>query len=159
MQPTQVRTARVGDRDYIRATLTDQWGDTMVVGHGEAIDAAQLPALIAFRGVNRAGLVTYRPDVTAWEVVTLHATPPGVGVGTMLLDALRAKAVRHDVRRLWLVITNDSTRALRFCQRYGFELRALHLDAVAEARKLKPGIPLESDGIPLRHELRLELDW
>jgi N-acetylglutamate synthase-like GNAT family acetyltransferase len=159
MQPTQVRAARVPDRDYIRATLTEHWGDTVVAGHGEEMDAAQLPALVAYRGVNRVGVVTYRPDVTAWEVVTLNATPPGAGAGTALLDALRAKAIRHDVRRLWLVVTNDDTHALRFFQRYGFDLCALHRDAVTEARGRRPGIPLENDGIPVRHELRLELDW
>lgn len=159
MQPTQVRAARVADRDYIRATLTEHWGETVVVGHGEAIDAAQLPALVAFRGVNRAGVLTYRPDVSAWEVVTLNATPTGTGIGTALLDGLRARAVRHDVRRLWLVTTNDNTHALRFYQRYGFDLCALHRDAVTEARTLKPAIPRQHDGIPLRHELRLELTW
>lgn len=159
MRSTQVRNARVADRDYVRTTLHEHWGDTVVVGHGEAMDAAQLPALIAWRGDDRMGVVTYRPDVDSWEVVTLNATPPGAGIGTALLDALRARAVRHDVRLLWLVTTNDNTRALRFYQRYGFDLRSLNRDAVTVARELKPGIPLERDGIPLRHELLLELAW
>ncbi|WP_208896861.1 GNAT family N-acetyltransferase [Streptomyces incarnatus] len=60
--------------------------------------------------------------------------------------------------RLWLVTTNDNVRDLRFYQRYGFDLVAVHRDAVARSRALKPTIPrLGMDGIPIRHELELEL--
>jgi hypothetical protein len=49
-------------------------------------------------------------------------------------------------------------RALRFYQKRGFALVAVHRDAVAAARALKPEIPLiGEDGIPIRDELELEL--
>jgi len=42
---------------------------------------------------------------------------------------------------------------MRFYQRYGFELAAVRLGAMAEARRLKPSIPLTGDdGIPIEHE-------
>lgn len=47
--------------------------------------------------------------------------------------------------------------AVRFYQRRGTDLVALHRDAVTLARTLKPSIPDEVDGIALRHEL--ELEW
>jgi hypothetical protein len=43
--------------------------------------------------------------------------------------------------RLRLVTTNDNIRALRFYQRRGWRMAALHLDAVDAARKIKPEIP------------------
>jgi RimJ/RimL family protein N-acetyltransferase len=62
------------------------------------------------------------------------------------------------VGRVWLITTNDNTAALRFYQRLGFDLVALHRDAVDAARSIKPSIPLVgNDGIPIRHELELEL--
>jgi hypothetical protein len=50
--------------------------------------------------------------------------------------------------------------ALRFYQRRGFRLAALHSGAVDHSRaQLKPEIPdVGSHGIPLRDELELELD-
>jgi hypothetical protein len=43
-------------------------------------------------------------------------------------------------------------------QHFGFDLVALHHGAVAQARRLKPSIPeTGADGIPLAHELELEL--
>ena len=70
---------------------------------------------------------------------------------------MRDEARRHGARRLWLVTTNDNTHALRFYQRRGFDLVRLDRGAVDRARVLKPSIPLENDGIPMRHELELEL--
>lgn len=65
--------------------------------------------------------------------------------------------MRRGADRLTLITTNDNTHALRFYQRYGFDLVALHRHGVDAARRLKPGIPAEADGIPIRHELELEL--
>jgi hypothetical protein len=57
------------------------------------------------------------------------------------------------------VTTNDNLAALRFYQRRGMRLVAVHAGAVAEARRLKPSIPLVGQhGIPIRDELELELD-
>ena len=59
--------------------------------------------------------------------------------------------------RLWLITTNDNLRALRFYQRRGFRLAALHRDALETSRRLKPSISeIGFHGIPLRDELELE---
>jgi RimJ/RimL family protein N-acetyltransferase len=60
--------------------------------------------------------------------------------------------------RVWLVTTNDNTRALRFYQRNGFDVAGLRRFAVDQARRVKPEIPARGhDDIPIRHELVLEL--
>jgi len=49
-------------------------------------------------------------------------------------------------------------RALKFYQKQGFELAAVHRGAVDKSRKIKPKIPLiGNDGIPLRDEIELEM--
>jgi hypothetical protein len=55
--------------------------------------------------------------------------------------------------------TNDNIDGLHFYQRRGFRLTQLNAGAVDDARAmLKPEIPREgSYGIPLRHELILEI--
>ena len=48
--------------------------------------------------------------------------------------------------------------ALRFYQKRGFELFAIHRNALDISRKLKPEIPMiGNDGIPLRDEIELEM--
>lgn len=156
-QMVDVRPAGVEDKPYILRTLTEAWSSTVVVGHGVVYDAATLPGFIAVADGERAGLLTYHVDGTEWEIVTLNATVAGRGVGTALLHAAEAAAREDGARRLWLITTNDNTRALRFYQRRGFDLVAIHRDAVTRSRaEFKPSIPEEVDGIPLRHELELE---
>jgi hypothetical protein len=57
-----------------------------------------------------------------------------------------------------LVTTNDNLNALRFYQKRGFVLVAVHRNALEVSRKLKPEIPLVGmDSIPLRDEIELEM--
>jgi ribosomal protein S18 acetylase RimI-like enzyme len=57
-----------------------------------------------------------------------------------------------------LITTNDNTHALRFYQRRGFVLSALHRGAIRRSRQLKPEIPLAGfGGIPIRDELELQM--
>ncbi|NWG75746.1 MAG: GNAT family N-acetyltransferase [Rubrivivax sp.] len=73
-----------------------------------------------------------------------------------MLPARRARQVR--CTRVWLLTTNDNVNALRFYQKRGFVLAALHREAVAHARQIKPEIPLSGEyGIPIRDELELEM--
>jgi len=155
----EVRSATPADANFVRTALERSWGSTIVVARGEAIDASSLAALVAWRDDESVGLLTYRPGPSSaqWEIVSIDAFFGGAGVGTSLLSAVRALAREHGVGRLWLVTTNDNMRAIRFYQRRGFDLVAVHRDAITAARKLKPSIPLEADGIPLRHELEFEL--
>jgi hypothetical protein len=58
-----------------------------------------------------------------------------------------------------LITTNDNLPALRFYQKRGFDMSRLFCNAVDLSRKLKPEIPLFGiDGIPLKHEIELEMN-
>jgi ribosomal protein S18 acetylase RimI-like enzyme len=104
------------------------------------------------------GLLTYHVDGLDWEIVTIDSLEPSLGIGSELIFALRQEAKRAGARRLWLITTNDNLNALRFYQKRGFRLVAVHPDALDRSRQLKPNIPLVGqDGIPLRDELELEL--
>jgi hypothetical protein len=57
-----------------------------------------------------------------------------------------------------LVTTNDNLDALRFYQRRGLRITAVHPGAVDRSRAVKSTIPLVGAyGIPLRDELIMEL--
>jgi RimJ/RimL family protein N-acetyltransferase len=96
---------------------------------------------------------------SACGIVSLDSLVENMGLGTALLRALRDLVRAQGGRRVWLITTNDNTRALRFYQKRGFKLIALHMDAIKRSRQLKPEIPATGiDGIPIRDELELELD-
>ncbi|GAB4431319.1 MAG: N-acetyltransferase [Anaerolineae bacterium] len=156
--PIRVRPLSSADRPWANALLTERWGSTRMVTRGVVHDLTQLPGLVAWYGGQRAGLLLYRPAGTAWEIVSLDSTLAGHGVGTALLEAIRQLAQTSGCRRLWLITTNDNLPALRFYQKRGFHLVAVYPDALTQARRLKPEIPLLGlEDIPLRDELELEI--
>ena len=146
------------NRARVREFITRRWGAEIVVAHGVVYSPHELPGFIAWRGDEMVGLVTCHIEGSACEIVTVDSAQPGAGIGTALIDAVKTLARQANCPRLWLITTNDNLRALRFYQKRGFALVAVHRHAVEEARKVKPQIPLiGNDGIPLRDEIELEM--
>lgn len=151
-----VRPVEDSDRPTVGWLTTQLWGALEVVVHDAAFYPAALPGFIAERAGRIAGLVTYdvRPGVL--EIVTINALDQHAGIGTMLIEAIRAEAKRRGCREIMLTTTNDNVGALRFYQRRGFRLAALRPGAVDRSRLRKPEIPRTGDfGIPLRDEIDL----
>ena len=143
---------------WIAERLREAWGSPEIVSRGRLRDASRLPAVLCHEGEELVGLATFEIAGDQCELVTIDAFHPGGGVGTALLNAVAEEARAQGCRRLWLVTTNDNLGALRFYQRRGLRLVAVHPGAVDDARRLKPAIPrLGRDGIPIRDELELEL--
>jgi protein-L-isoaspartate(D-aspartate) O-methyltransferase len=148
-----IRPAGATDVAWIGDFLLRRLGATTVVVHGEVIDAAQLPALVA---EPRRGLATYRRLGGDAELVTLDAMPPGSGTGTALVEMLTRKLRAEGCVRLWLTMTNANLSALQFYLRRSFRLNEVRFGAVDNARKLKPSIPVVGEhGIPVHDELDL----
>jgi ribosomal protein S18 acetylase RimI-like enzyme len=153
-----IRPATDRDRAAIVPVWEERWGSTRVVSRGRLHEPLHYPMLAAVRDGRLVGALSYEVRNGEMEAVTLDAFEPGRGIGSPLLDAAADEARRQGCRRLWLITTNDNTDALRFYQRRGMRLVALHGDAVAESRRLKPEIPeTGAGGIPIRDELELEL--
>ncbi len=148
----------MADRECVRDFIARRWGAEIVVAHGVVYRPHELGGFVAQRGDEIVGLVTLRAEAGACEIVTIDSTQPGVGIGTALIDAVKEFARQAGCARLWLITTNDNLDALRFYQKRGFALVAVHRNAVEESRKFKPQIPLiGNDGIPLRDEIELEM--
>jgi GNAT superfamily N-acetyltransferase len=146
------------DREWARALLTERWGSARVVSRATLHRADRLPGFVAELGGDRKGLITYRIADDACEIVTLDSVDERRGIGTALLDAVRELVRSRGCRRLWLITTNDNVHAQEFYQKRGFEIVAIHENAVVESRKMKPEIPEKGfDGIPVRDEIELEL--
>jgi len=146
------------DRDWVRRKIIDAWGAETVVVHQAVYRPAELPGFIAKAEGEIAGLLTYHLEGEACEIVTLETWRAGSGVGTALIEAVRQAAGREKCRRLFVATTNDNTPALRFYQKRGFVIAAVHVNAIEKDRRLKPEIPLIGlDGIPIRDEIELEI--
>ncbi len=59
--------------------------------------------------------------------------------------------------RLWLITTNENINAIRFYQRRGMDLVAVHHGFVETVRALKPDVRLTgADGVEFEHALEFE---
>ncbi|WP_459713212.1 N-acetyltransferase family protein [Actinophytocola sp. KF-1] len=155
-----LRPLTPADRAVVAPILVREWGATEVVALslGGLVDAAALPGWLAERDGEVVGLLTYLVHDGVAELVTINAFTGG-GVGAALLAELVEHCRGAGVRTIRLTTTNDNTGALRFYQRAGFRLTALHVGAVAEARRRKPEIPeIGNDGIPIRDEIELTME-
>lgn len=151
------RKSEPKDAPTILHILEEHWGSTSIASRGKLHDASKLPALIVEQNGTIIGLLTYKITGRECEIVTLNATDPRKGIGTILIEELVSIARMENLRRIWLITTNDNVDAMRFYQRRNFHLVAVHRNAIKLSRKLKPSIPLNgSYGIPLRDEIELE---
>ena len=154
----EIRQRGSDDEVWVQDVLKKYWYSTRIISRGKTHEADKLPGFIAYDGNVRVGLVLYQVTGNECEIVSLNSFTELAGVGSHLVDAVKSAAAKAQCRRVWLVTTNDNTHALRFYQRKGFVLSALHLNAIQESRKLKPEIPIIGhDGIPIRDEIELEM--
>ncbi|MFQ5434793.1 MAG: GNAT family N-acetyltransferase [Anaerolineae bacterium] len=154
----KVRPLTPEDQTKVGQFIRERWQAESVVAHGVVYHPHQLPGFVCEADGRWLGLLTYHLAGDACEIVTLDSVEEGQGVGTALVTAVQEMARRAGHGRLWLITTNDNLNALRFYQKRGFRLTAVHINAIAKSRQLKPGIPLfGSDGIPIRDEIELEL--
>ena len=153
-----VRPLSRADRAWAVGVETDSWGTPVVARLGELVDTTDLPGFVAILDGSRAGLLTYAVRGDECEVVTMRSLREGRGIGRALLDAVRDAATDAGCSRLWLVTTNNNVRALELYQRWGMDIVRFHRNAVSAARQLKPSIPeRDANGVPIAHELELEL--
>lgn len=175
-----VRPLERSDREWVAHFLDEHWGSTQIVSRGRTLYGHLLPGFVAERPLplpdedeetldddetaenpvvqmQRRGLLTYNLEDSTCEIVTLNSLDTQQGVGTALVEALIAAAGEAKLQRLWLITTNDNLPAMRFWQKRDFRLVKIYRDAIQEARRLKPQIPLVGiDGIPIHDEIELE---
>jgi len=158
MKSFKIRPLNKDDRKWVAGLLKEWWAGPKVVTRGKVHYPDKYPGFIATAGGKRAGLITYKIVGKDCEIVTMNSLAEKIGIGSALIYAVKKAAISKGCKRLWLITTNDNTDALRFYQKYGFELAAVHRNAIKQSRKLKPEIPLVgNNNIPIRDEIELEI--
>jgi GNAT superfamily N-acetyltransferase len=152
-----IRPVNSNDGDWIARFIAERWGAEFIAAHGQVYHCKDLPGFVAVWREEKVGLVTYTIVGDDCEIVSLDSLRPGLGIGTGLIDAVKAAAVESGCKRIWLVTTNDNMNALRFYQKRGFVLVKILRNSLEFARKLKPVPLIGAEGIPLRDEIELEM--
>ena len=151
-----LRSLTADDLPRLRSFWEQHWaGDEMVV-HGEVYRPEQVEGFVT---EDWTGVVTYLISGDECEIISLDSLREQQGTGSALIHAVVNRARERGCRRLLVSTTNDNLHALGFYQRRGFQLAAIRRDAVTEARKRKPRIPLIGENsIPIRDEIELDME-
>jgi len=145
-------------RATIDAQIAASWSGPLIVSRGVLHDTREQEGFAAVADGAVVGFVLYHIADGECELTVLESMCEKQGIGGALIHTAAEAAKKAGCRRIWLVTTNDNTHAIRFYQRRGLSLCAVHWDAMDEARVLKPQIPLlGEDDIPLRHEFEFEM--
>jgi 2-oxo-4-hydroxy-4-carboxy--5-ureidoimidazoline (OHCU) decarboxylase/GNAT superfamily N-acetyltransferase len=155
-----VRDLAPADHDWAREVISRLQGSEQVARLGELMDPLALECLVAEAGGRPIGLASVHEAAgKGLELVLLLSDPSGAGAGTALMETAREVAAASGHHRLWLVTTNDNLPAIHFYLRRGMSVAAVHGDAVAADRALKPEIPErnQQNGLPIRDLVELEL--
>ena len=152
---------RVPEHDtFVRDELHRHWHGTQIWSRGIRYEADKIPAIVAMRGGQPVGLLTY--DFLAGgsqcEVVTLSTRDENRGIAAGLLERAEDIARAAGSWRIFLTTTNDNLRAIGVYQKRGWTFAALHKGIVDMARERVPHIPrIGLNGLPVRDELEFEL--
>jgi len=154
----QIRPVTFSDRRWVTETVAGHFASARIVSRGVLHDSEELPGLAAVQDGSPCGVLLYAIRDAECEIVVLISLVGRTGVAAALLGAVQGTARDAGCRRLWLVTTNDNQAAIDFYSGRGWSLKAVHEDAVTEARRLKPEIPdLGHNGVPIRDEFEFEL--
>jgi 8-oxo-dGTP pyrophosphatase MutT (NUDIX family)/GNAT superfamily N-acetyltransferase len=144
-------------RAFVDCQIVESWGGPFIVSMAVLHDTRTHAGFVALDGDAVIGFILYNIADNDCEITVLESVREGQGIGRALIGTVLGVAKEAGCRRMWLVTTNDNTHAIRFYQRFGFALKAVHIGAMGAARKLKPQIPATgNDGIPLEHEFEFE---
>lgn len=145
-------------RPKVNQLIADEWAGPMIVTKGIVHDTSGADGFVSVDGGELTGYILYAINGEECEILALQSLLENRGIGSGLIRAVIETAKSRRCTRVWLITTNDNIHAIRFYQRFGFELKGVYLNALEESRKLKPSIPLlGNEGIPLKHEF--EFSW
>lgn len=138
--------------------IAEEWGGPLVVTIGNVYDTRHLPGYIMTEDGKIMGGILYRMNGSECEIAVLYSLVENRGVGSTLIRQVINSAVKEGCRRVWLVTSNDNTHAIRFYQRFGFDLKMVYINSFDVIRKIKPNLPERGiDDIPLAHEFEFEI--
>ena len=146
-------------REKVNEHIKKEWG-LPIVSRGNIIDVLNLPGFIAVINDELIGAILYQIKNDECEIAALFSLKENVGAGSRLINAVIKTAEEQMCKRIWLITTNDNTPAIRFYQKRGFSLKAIHVNAFKVTQKIKgegDGVILGIDDIPILHEVEFEI--
>jgi ribosomal protein S18 acetylase RimI-like enzyme len=154
--PLTIRPITPADRGRISELAHHFWGELEVESFGHTYQMDDLPGYVACDEDEIVGVISYKREGDAINLVMLNVLPrwQGRGAARDLIAAVIKTARADDVSRIILSTTNDNLPALDLYQRSGFTITRVVMGNMLEHHG---GVELGFAGIPVRDEIQMEL--
>lgn len=147
------------DSKAVKNFMIETWGGEMLFVRGKKYYPENMDGFIAEEDGKIVGYLIYEDQGDQYEIIVFESLEKFKGVGTRLLDTLKALIKAKGLNKIVVMTTNDDLDALRFYQRRGFVICGIGVNAIEGSRKVKPSIPMNGDyNIPIRDEIYLEME-
>ena len=146
-------------RERLVELLQLRWPDQSMIICGEFVRPQDVEGIGVYTNDRLHGIATWRANGKIMHIVAVNSFTELRGVGIALVDAIVTRAREGGMALLRATVSNDNVVALRFYQKRGFRISALHRGIFDVMRYIKPSIPrIGMDGIPMRDEIELEYE-
>ncbi len=138
-------------RTATRAEIAHAWGDPpydFIVTPYRVYRPDDVEGAWVVGGGAEVGFVTW--SVAEAEVVSLDSYVESRGYGTAALEHVEGLFRTAGLPQSRLHTTNPNIRAITLYLRHRYRVVQVHLDAMERVRALKPIVPAEEFGLPLR---------
>lgn len=133
------------------------WGSDFLVTRGKCYRAEDLDGILVYENGKIIGLGLYKIKKDC-EIILLETFIQNKGIGTQIIGKIKDISKTKNCKRVWLITSNDNIDAIKFYQRRGFCFANIYINAMEEARKIKPEIPLIGNyEIPIKDEIEFEI--
>nr|ALB00630.1 acetyltransferase GNAT family protein [Mammaliicoccus stepanovicii] len=133
----------------------EDYDNEMVVSTGR-YTLSELPCVVAIKNNNVFGLLTYQIYDDYLEIISIDSFLENKGIGSELLKKIETIALDLNKKMIKVITTNENIKALYFYQKNKYRIIEIIANAVIEARKIKPTIPLIGEnGIEIKDEIIL----
>jgi len=144
-------------QDRLVELLQLRWPERSMLIAGRFVEPEDVEGIGAFTSDRLHGIATWLANGRVMHIVAVNSFTELRGIGIALVDAMMAEGRARGMALIRASISNDNVMALRFYQKRGFRLSALHRGIYDAMRQMRPSIPATGlDNIPIRDELELE---
>jgi GNAT superfamily N-acetyltransferase len=137
--------------------IINGWGSDILVTRGNIYKADDLDGVLVYKNGKIIGLGLYKIKNDC-EIILLETFIQNKGIGSKIIERIKEIAKTKDCKRVLLITSNENINAIKFYQKRGFRISNIYINAMEEARKIKPEIPKIANGIEIRDEIEFEIN-
>jgi GNAT superfamily N-acetyltransferase len=117
-----IRAVKPTDQEWLNAIFANQSLQDDVPAEVSMLNLAAIPGFIAQIGDEKIGVISYQISKKQYDIVMLHSSRPGMGIGRALVNSVIMEANDAKCKKVTAVTKNGNEKAVSFYKGIGFTI-------------------------------------